>query len=246
MYVMTFDPDPVVPAPRLRLIHTHRGHILGLRVPGKPYLVLPSAPAESSEQGSDPEDLARAVLTQTGLAVVIEPEYYGPYAPDYPLDRTHIEAVILGGVLRSGAGFFHPEMWRDSPDADLIARFVVGVVGTPVEPLTYEVTRLYPHEVMPGDIYNFPITGTRFERTSDGEETVTFRYESYADAGLGRDDAYGVDGVEEDSDKPEAKRGKKQAKERETRLGHTWGQPHDLRVQILVHRLGGDFRGRST
>lgn len=245
MTVMSFDPEPATPAPRLRLIHTHRGHILGLRVPGKPYLVLPSCPAESSEQGSDPEDLARAVLTQTGLSVAVEPEYYGARGPDSPRDRTHIESIILGGVLRSAAGFFAASMWRDSPDADLIAQFVGGEGGA-VAPLTYEQIRVYPHEVMPGDIYNFPITGTRFERTSDGEETVTFRYESYADAGLGRDDAYGADGVEEEDGKTETKRNTKATKERETRLGHTWGQPHDLRAQILVHRLGGDFRGRST
>ena len=237
---MSFDPEPATPAPRLRLLHTHRGHTLGLRVAGKPYLVLPSCPAENTPQGRGPENLARAVLKQTGLHVLVSPEYCSTTVNDH---RSCLDSVILGGVLRMGAGFFPPSMWLGSPDADVIAEWAMS--GSTVVPFTNEQIRVYPHEVVPGDIYNFPIVGTRYERNAHGEESVTFQYENYSGAALGRDDAFGEDG-EEAPEQEGAGGRRRKVTERNPSLGCAWGSPHDLRAQILVYRLGGDYRGEST
>lgn len=236
MSIMSFDPEPAIPAPRVRLLHTHRGHILGLRVPGKPYLVLPSAPCEPTEQDSDTVTLAAAVHASTGLVVSICPGYYGS-----PGTRLHDEATIMGGTMRPNAGFFHPREWEGSPDTDHIGS--LGIADP--DEFTLEQVRMYPHEVVPGDIYNFPIMSTRYERNAHGEESVTFQYENYSGAALGKDDAFGEDG-EEAPEREGAGGRRRKATERNTALGCAWGSPHDLRAQILVYRLGGDYRGEST
>lgn len=227
-----FDPEPATPAPRVRLLHTHRGHILGLRVPGKPYLVLPSAPCEPTEQDSDAVTLAAAVFASTGLVVSISSGYYGS-----PGTRLHDEATIVGGTLRPSAGFFHPREWAGSPDADHL-----GALLTSDPPsLALEQVRVYPHEVVPGDLYNFPIVGTRYERSAQGDETVTFQYENYSGAALGKDDAFGEDGEEAPEQEGTGGRRRK-VQEKNTTLGRSWGAPHALTVQLLVYRLGGDYR----
>lgn len=229
MTLMTFDSEPATPAPRIRLLHTHRGHILGVRVPGKPYPVLPSA--APSGLHSDVNCLARATFEQTGLVVQIAAG--GSYMDVFG------GSVILGGVLRPSAGFFHPSEFATSPDRDFI-----GGMDYVVPPLTFEQVSLYPHEVSPGDRYLFPIVGTRYERTIDGDEGVSFCYESYAEVALGRDDSFASDDAADDESEGLPK--KRGVVERDPRLGHMWGSPHKLNARLLVQRLGGDFRGPST
>lgn len=234
MSIMSFDPEPAIPAPRVRLLHTHRGHILGLRVPGKPYLVLPSAPMRADE---DPMDatLTRDVYTQAG--VVVSLRGWVQKQGDYICSTES----ILGGTLRPNAGFFHPREWAGSPDADHLG----ALLTSDPAPLALEQVRVYPHEVVPGDVYNFPIVSTRYERNAHGEESVTFQYENYSGAALGKDDAFGEDG-EEAPEQEGAGGRRRKVTERNTALGCAWGSPHDLRAQILVYRLGGDYRGEST
>lgn len=232
-----FDPEPTTPAPRVRLLHTHRGHILGLRVPGKPYLVLPSAPIIAGV--TDPiSAMARAVFQQTGLVMDV-----GGWVgnPDLSSDLRCENETILGGTLRPNAGFFHPREWEGSPDTEHIGS--LGIADP--DEFTLEQVRVYPHEVVPGDIYNFPIVSTRYERNAHGEESVTFQYENYSGAALGKDDAFGEDGEEAPEEDGRGGR-KRKVTERNTALGRAWGSPHDLRAQILVYRLGGDYRGEST
>ena len=235
MSIMSFDPEPAIPAPRVRLLHTHRGHILGLRVPGKPYLVLPSAPIHDSVNDLIALLLEREVY-QTGLFV--DAQWSKPDGRHgFVVTKTH----ILGGTLRPNAGFFHPREWAGSPDADHLG----ALLTSDPAPLALEQVRVYPHEVVPGDVYNFPIVSTRYERNAHGEESVTFQYENYSGAALGKDDAFGEDG-EEAPEQEGAGGRRRKVTERNTALGCAWGSPHDLRAQILVYRLGGDYRGEST
>lgn len=232
-----FDPEPTTPAPRVRLLHTHRGHILGLRVPGKPYLVLPSAAITEGARAGDPLDrLAAEAFTRAGL-VVNTLEWSAAASGDFLC----YNAEIIGGTLRPNAGFFHPREWAGSPDADHLG----ALLTSDPAPLALEQVRVYPHEVVPGDIYNFPIVSTRYERNAHGEESVTFQYENYSGAALGKDDAFGEDGEEAPEEDGRGGR-KRKMTERNTTLGCAWGSPHDLRAQILVYRLGGDYRGEST
>ena len=237
MSIMSFDPEPATPAPRVRLLHTHRGHILGLRVPGKPYLVLPSAPIIAG--GTDPIDaLTREVFMLSGLVVRV----HGSRLHDVKsVDILCGTADIIGGTLLPNAGFFHPREWTCSPDFE----WVEHIIDTDPPPLTLEQVRVYPHEVVPGDIYNFPIVAVRYERNAHGEESVTFQYENYSGAALGKDDAFGEDG-EEAPEQEGAGGRRRKVTERNTALGCAWGSPHDLKAQILVYRLGGDYRGEST
>ena len=237
MSIMSFDPEPAIPAPRVRLLHTHRGHILGLRVTGKPYLVLPSTPF--SEDHTFSYDIAQAVHAAAGLVVHTFDGHGARYTGNgYLYAKRH---VIVGGTLRPNAGFFHPREWAGSPDADHLG----ALLTSDPAPLALEQVRVYPHEVVPGDVYNFPIVSTRYERTAHGEESVTFQYENYSGAALGKDDAFGEDG-EEAPEQEGAGGRRRKVTERNTALGCAWGSPHDLRAQILVYRLGGDYRGEST
>lgn len=265
MSVLTFDPDVTEP-PRVRLIHTHRGHVLGVRVPGKSYLVLPSA--TRGRQGALPGNsldavryslrflcrLSASVLEQTGLTVypwsdngLAFPEFIGDhqdamFEPDGSMVFKGVN--VLGGELRPNAGFFHPSEWKNSPDWERVQRFVGE--ENPL-PLAYEQVALYPHEVSPGDRHTFPIVGTRYERSIDGEECVVFQYESAGEnVALGRDDAYGEDGATEAEEGDGRGRRRRKVVERDSRLGYVWGQPHKLNARIIVFRLGGDFRGPST
>lgn len=237
MTLMTFDPDHAE-LPRARLLHTHRGHILGLRVLGKTYLVLPSVACGDEERADDAERLTRAVYEQTGLFVLVGEGYMG----EVDGNRVYAETTIIGGALRPVAGFFHPSEWRNSPDCDRVTRWTREKSHAP---LTWEKVSLYPHEVGPGDRYTFPITGTRYERTLD-DERVSFQFESYGEsAALGRDDAFGEDAGAEPEEEGRGKRRRKVV-ERDAQLGYVWGQPHRLDARIIVYRLGGDYRGPST
>lgn len=262
MTLMTFDSEPASPAPRIRLLHTHRGHILGVRVPGKPYPVLPSAPlvwwrgmphnsAEAARISLRAlRGLTSAITEQTGLffypaddvGTWAYPEFFGDGQDDlFEPDGSMLYRgglTLAGGVLRPQAGFFHPSEWRSSIDAER-----VRCLSSDVEPLKYEQVSLYPHEVSPGDRYLFPIVGTRYERTIDGDEGVSFCYESYAEVALGRDDSFASDDAADDESEGRPKRG---VVERDPRLGRVWGSPHKLNARLLVQRLGGDFRGPST
>ena len=232
MNVMIFDSEPATPAPRIRLLHTHRGHILGVRVPGKPYPVLPSAPMPGNIH-TVVDCITRAIFEQTGLVVCVAEEGVYSDASGFLFGA----AVVLGGALRPAAGFFHPSEFATSPDIDFI-KDIIGLQDD-LEPLKYEQVSLYPHEVSPGDLYLFPIVGTRYERTIDGDEGVSFCYENIAEGTLGRDDEHDD---EEDADN----RRPRKVVERDTRLGRVWYAPHKLNVRLIVHRLGGDFRGPST
>jgi hypothetical protein len=218
------------------LLHIHRGHVLGLRVQGKPYLVLPSAPVDDDAGDSLTVLIARAVYSQTGLVI----DAFG-WRHDNKWGYVVPDTQILGGTLRPNAGFFHPREWQGSPDADYLG----ALLTTDPAPLAYEQVRVYPHEVVPGDIYNFPIIAVRYDRNAHGEETATFQYENYSGATLGRDDAFGEDG-EEAPEQEGAGGRRRKVQEKNTALGCAWGAPHDLRAQILVYRLGGDYRGEST
>lgn len=237
---MSFDSVPEVV--RDVWLHTVKGWVVALRVPGKPFPMLPGCDRRGGVPGAG---LVRAVYEQTGLVITAAGgELYKHVTTSAAFDSE----VVAGSLRASSAGvptLVHPREFTGSMEALWLEEF--GVDLDP-EPLRLEKIAVRPEDIMPGDRTNLVVSGFRYEQTSTGA-LVFLQYESFAQSTLGADDElFGDDTTtpkQEDDTKAQGRKGSQRIGD--AALGRAWSIPLELGgAGMLVYRLGGSLLGAST
>lgn len=244
---MSFDSAPE--RPRDIWLHTIRGYIVALRVPNKPYPVLPGI----DRCGLPGTGLARAVYEQTGLVIA------GPVCVDGG-QRHQVkvyDSEVLAGSLRASLHgtpeLVHPSEFKMSPEVDDLGALLIE---SDPPALSYAEVSVRPEDLMIGDRTALLITGVRVESTDNGP-VVSVQYENFVQATLGADDqptpgAFGDEaaapadaGEAKDATRSDSRRGKPAAIGDPARASRVW-TPVNGGAGLRVYRLGGSLLGPST
>ena len=243
--LMSFDSVPE--SPRDIWLHTIHGYIVALRVPNKPYPILPGI----DRRGLPGAGLVRAIYEQTGLVVAHCTTIDNPRCGSWLFD-----SEVLAGSLRASTHgvpeLVHPDEFKLSPEAE----WLENLLDPNPRPLSYVEVSVRPEDLMPSDRTTLLVSGVRIEYTNSGGPLVGVQYENFVQATLGADDqatpgAFGdevaapTDGEVKDATRSDARRGKPAAIGDPARASRVW-TPINGGAGLRIYRLGGSLLGPST